>query len=163
MALLALATAAAVQAEPPRHLDTANVLPLALDDAFSFRKTQLFLNDPATFKPTVSPMIAFERQRLTLGAVTAIDERERQGNYFTFSWRAERAADVSVRLEYRTENLGPYVQAREVRYENAKGTMKTKFAITGEDFQEDGRVTAWRALLIVNNQIVGLTQSYLWN
>lgn len=162
VALIAIATAGAAAA-PPRHLDKANVLPLALDDAFSFRKTQLFLNDPQFFKPTVSPMIAFERDRMNLGAVTEIDRRERRGNYFTFSWRAQKAADVTIRLEYRTERLGPYVQAREVRYANARGSMKTKFAITGDDYLEDGRVNAWRALLIVNNQIVGLTQSFLWN
>ncbi len=163
MALLACALAGPGLAEPPLHLDKANVLPLALDDAFSFRKTKLFLNEPNTFKPTVSPMIAFDRARANFGAVTAQDQNELRGNYFTFFWRAEKKADVTVRLEYRTEKLGPYVQAREVRYEGVKGSLKTNFAIMGDDFLEDGRVNAWRALLIVDNRIVGLTQSYLWN
>jgi hypothetical protein len=41
--------------------------------------------------------------------------------------------------------------------------MKTAFKIIGDDYIEDGRITSWRALLIENGKIVGLTQSYLWN
>ena len=68
-----------------------------------------------------------------------------------------------MRLEYRQENLGSFVQAREVSCKDAKGSMKSEFDIIGDDYIEDGRVTAWRALLIENGRIVGLTQSYLWN
>ncbi len=157
------AASVAGMAEPPRLLEKANVLPLALDDHFQFRKTELFLNDPKQFKPSVNEMINFERERVNFGAVTEVDRRERRGNYFTFFWRAERKADITVRLEYRQGNLGSFVQAREVAYNNVKGTIKTKFAVIGDDYAEDGRVTAWRALLIEKGRIVGLTQSYLWN
>ena len=51
----------------------------------------------------------------------------------------------------------------EVSYDGAKGSMKTQFAIIGDDYSEDGRVTSWRALLIENGKIVGLTQSFLWH
>lgn len=144
-------------------LDKANVLPLALDDHFQFRKTSIFLNDSTLFKPTFDQMIAFERRRVNFKAITSFDKRERRGHYFTFFWRADRRADLTVRLEYRQEKLGPYVQAQEVGYENVHGTVKTKFAVIGDDYLDDGRVIAWRALLIENNRIVGLTQSYLWN
>ncbi|MDP9291877.1 MAG: hypothetical protein M3O82_05885 [Verrucomicrobiota bacterium] len=144
-------------------LEKANVLPLALDDHFQFRKTEIFLNDSTLFKPTFDQMIAFERKRVNFKAVTNLDKRERRGNYFTFFWRADRRTDLTVRLEYRQEKLGPYVQAQEVNYPGARGTLKTKFAVIGDDYADDGRVVAWRALLIENNRIVGLTQSYLWN
>src|SRR5687768_6398464 len=88
-------------AEPARLLEKPNALPLALDDAFSFRKTKTFLNDPELFRPTVDPMIAFERSRLNFGAVTQYDRRERYGHYFTFFWKARQQADLTVRLEYR--------------------------------------------------------------
>ena len=150
-------------ADPSRQLDKANVLPLALNDDFQFRKSQLFLNDPKTFKITDDPMTRFERERINFGAVTEVDKRQRQGNYFTFYWRAARAGDITVRLEYRQQNLGPYVMAKEVFYKDAKGSVKTQFKVVGDDFIQDGRVVAWRALLIENGRIVGLTQSNLWD
>jgi hypothetical protein len=165
LAVCALMTAAAPArcADPARQLDKANVLPLAMDDQFQFRKTELFLNDPKVMKPTSDQMISFERDRVNFKAVTSVDQKEREGQYFTFFWRAGRKADVVVRLEYRQENLGSYVQARELAYNEARGSMKSKFAVIGDDFLNEGHVTAWRALIIENGKIVGLTQSYLWN
>jgi len=147
----------------PRQLEKANVLPLALDDHFQFRKEMLFLNDPKFFTPTVDPTILFERERINYGAVDSVDKTARLGNYFTFFWRSTERADVTVRLEYRQENLGSYVQAREVSYTGAKGSMRTDFKIIGDDYHQDGRVTSWRALLIVDGKIVGLTASNLWD
>jgi len=158
-----VAVATGFCAEPPHLLEKAKVLPLALDDQFQFRKVVMFLNDPKKFKPTNNAMINFERARVNFKALTAADREQRTGQYFTFFWRTDRKADITVRLEYRQENLGSFVQAREVSCKEAKGSMKTGFEITGDDYIDDGRITAWRALLIENGRIVGLTQSYLWN
>jgi len=54
-------------------------------------------------------------------------------------------------------------RAKEVVYTGVKGTMKTDFKVTGDDYRQDGRVVAWRALLIENGKIVGLTASNLWD
>lgn len=163
--LLALAlcfAATAFSAETPPLIDKANVLPLALDDAFQFRKTKIFLNDPLALKPTTDPMIAFERARVNFGAVTAFDRRQRYGQYYTFFWRATRPADVTVRFEFRQEKLGAFVQAQEWQYKGAKGTLKTDFNVIGDDYTDDGAVTAWRAIVIENGKIVALNQSFLW-
>jgi hypothetical protein len=163
--LLSLAPANATLPETPqRRLEKANVLPLALDDRYQFRKVQEFLNDPKYIKPTVDPMVVFERQRINYGAVTSsVDRIERRGNYFTFFWRTKQPGPVTVRLEYREANLGSYVQAREVAYDSVRGTVETKFQVIGDDYLQDGRVISWRALLIADGKIVGLTQSYLWD
>jgi hypothetical protein len=161
--VLLCATSGLRAADAPRPILKAKVLPLALDDAFQFRKTKLFLNDPVHFKPTADQMIEMERDAVNFGAVTNTDRLDRRGHYFTFAWRADRRAEITVRLEYRQENLGSYVQAREVFYPDAKGTMTTKFAVTGDDYLEEGRIVAWRAVLIEKGKIVGLTQSFLWN
>ena len=162
--LVSLALAATdLCAEPARLLQKANVLPLALDDAFQFRKTKTQLNDPRTNKPTIDPMIAFERARLNFGAVNNVDRQERYGHYFTFFWRADRKSNVTVRLEYRQENLGAYVQAQEKSYSNAKGTMTSEFKVIGDDYNQEGKITAWRAVIIENGRIVALNQSFLWN
>lgn len=161
-ALLALAVSGSF-AEPARIIEKANVLPLALDDAFQFRKSKLYLNDPKLAKPTTDAAINFERQRINFGAVNQYDRQQRQGHYMTFYWRTKRPADVTVRLEYRQDRLGSYVQARELYYTNARGTLRTEFRIIGDDYLEDGKITAWRALIIENGRIVALNQSFLWN
>lgn len=160
---LAPAIAKAAPEPSPRRLEDANVLPLALDDRYQFRKVQEFLNDPRYTKPTVDPMVIFERQRVNYGAVTAIDHLQLRGHYYTFFWRTRQPGPVTVRFEYRQANLGSYVQAKEVSYASARGTMETRFQVIGDDYLNDGRVISWRTLLIADGEIVGLTQSYLWD
>lgn len=147
----------------PRLLTQANVVPLALDPAFSFRKTKLFLHDRKIEKPSTNEMINFERERLGYGAISNDEVEAREGHYFDFWWHAARPAHITVRLEYRQQNLGAYVQAQEVDVPLAQGTVETKFKIVGDDYRREGRVTAWRALLIENGKAVALTQSFLWN
>jgi len=148
---------------PIRQLEKADVLPLALDGHFEFRKTKLFLNDPITFPITLDQTINFERQRINFKAVTAVDRQQRLGNYFTFFWRATKKADLTLRLEYQQAKLGKYVMAKEIDYPHFKGSQQSDFAVVGDDFTGFGRVTAWRALLIENNRIVALSQSFLWD
>jgi hypothetical protein len=147
----------------PTQLDKANVLPLALNDAFEFRKTKIFLNEPELFKPTTEDMISFERQRINFGAVTALDRQQRYGQYYTFFWRTQRKADLTIRFEYRQQKLGAYVQAKELFYPAVKGSVQSQFNVIGDDYAEEGKVVAWRAVLIEGGKIVGLTQSFLWN
>jgi len=160
-----------------------------LSKDFEFRKTKLyFLSDkppkpserarqttsalkPGTLSGT-SPSqktltlqdvpITFERQYRLFGALTQLDQRQRFGDYFDFFWRAKRLADVSVRLEYRQENLHDHVQAQEISYRNVRGTRKTEFKVIGDDYLDDGRVIAWRCLLIENGRIVAENRSYMW-
>ena len=149
-------------APTPRLLEKANVLPLALDGAFSFQKQTILLHDPVFRRAGRLDMMEFERGRVSYKAVTGEEVRSRFGQYFAFWWRARREADLTVRLEYRQENLGPYVLAQEIPVPRAKGTVETKFQVTGDDYNRDGKVLAWRALLIEDGKIVALRQSYLW-
>jgi len=154
---------AGIAAEHPRALDKANVLPLALDDAFQFRKTISFLNDPELAKPSFDQMINFNRARIDYGAVNGYERRLRYGHYFTFFWKSARKADLTVRFEYRQQNLGAFVQAKEFTYTDAKGSYKSEFQVIGDDYAEEGKISGWRVVLIENGKIVGLTQSFLWN
>lgn len=139
------------------------VLPLALEEDFSFRKVKQYHLDPEEQRPVLDPMVDFERLRLMRGAITAMDRRERFGNYFTFFWRAAREANLKVRLEFRQERLGPYVLAQEIDYGTVRGNFRTDFQVTGDVYLDDGRVTSWRAVLIEDDRIVASTQSFLWN
>jgi hypothetical protein len=174
--------------EEPRIVEKPAPLPIALNKDFEFRKTKLyFLSEQApkqsqrarqttsTFKPGGSGSspsqktltlqdvpITFERQYRLFGAVTLLDQRQRFGDYFDFFWRAKRPADVTVRLEYRQEKLHDHVQAQEISYRNVRGTHKTEFKVIGDDYLDDGRVIAWRCLLIENGRIVAENRSYMW-
>jgi hypothetical protein len=189
-ALISLAIAGPSQAArervEPRIVEKVTPLPVALNSDFEFRKTKLFFLSEKAPKPSEgarqettkiggkssSPSqktatlqdapITFERQYRMFGAVTALDQRQRFGNYFDFFWRAKRPSDVTVRLEYRQEKLHEHVQAQEISYQNVHGTLKTEFKVIGDDYFDDGRVTAWRCLLIENGRIVAENRSFMW-
>ena len=185
--LLALsASSEGARREEPRIVEKVTPLPVAVDKDFEFRKTKLFLlsekpsmagqrtrqttstlgaksTSPSQKTATLQDVpITFERQYRMFGAVTALDQRQRFGNYFDFFWRAKRPSDVTVRLEYRQEKLHEHVQAQEITYRNVRGTHKTEFKVIGDDYFDDGRVIAWRCLLIANGQIVAENRSYMW-
>jgi hypothetical protein len=164
--LAMLVGGAMVRAENPLPIESANVLPLSISDDFEFRKFQIFRNALAapgsTPIPTKDLMVDFERKHRMWGALDAADVSARTGQYFTFFWRAKRPASLTVRLEYRQANLKNYVQAREAYYAKAKGSHSTEFDIVGNDYETDGPITSWRAVLIEDRKIVGLLQSRTW-
>jgi hypothetical protein len=159
---LLLFAAGNVSAEPAKLVPKPRVFPLQLDDAITFRKTKIFINDPVLFKQSQDDMLTFERQHVNFGAITQYDRQQRFGSYYTFFWRATRRADVTVRFEYRQEKLGSYVQAQERTYPAAKGNFESKFAVIGDDYNNEGKVTSWRAIIIEDGKIVALNQSFLW-
>jgi hypothetical protein len=172
--------------EEPKVIEKVTPLPVALDPNFEFRKTKLFFlsekapkaserahqttstlgaksNSPNQKTATLQDApIVFERQYRLYGAVTTLDRRQRYGDYFDFFWRAKRPSDVTVRLEYRQEKLHEHVQAQEITYRSVRGTHKTEFQVIGDDYFDDGRVIAWRCLLISNGRIVAENRSFLW-
>jgi hypothetical protein len=179
--LLALFAAASLfAADQARILAKVNPLPVALSDDFQFRKTKLFYCSevvPKAKKSLTSALnanpnnptagiaeasLGFERTYRLYGAISNAERNQLYGNYMDFFWRVKRPANVTVRLEYRQEKLRAFVQAREISYENVKGNRKTEFAIIGDDYLQDGRVIAWRCLLIENGHIVAENRSYLW-
>jgi hypothetical protein len=182
-----LPTALRAESQPePKLLAKVTPLPVALSDEFEFRKVKLyFLSEkpprlktrhamslnPGAYASDIGQQavinqdssLAFERQYRLFGAVTALDVRQRLGDYLDFFWRAKRPADVTVRLEYRQEKLHDLIQGQEVSYTNVHGTHETEFRVVGDDYLDDGRVTAWRCLLIENGRIVAERRSYMWD
>jgi len=173
--------------EEPKVVDKITPLPKALDPNFEFRKTKLFFmsekgglkpserarqetskvggksNSPSQKTATLQDApIVFERQYRLYGAITGLDQRQRFGNYFDFFWRTKIPSDVTVRLEYRQEKLHEHTQAQEITYRNVRGTHRTEFKVIGDDYFDDGRVIAWRCLLIANGRIVAENRSFLW-
>ena len=186
LAFTAVSVCARGVREEPKVIEKVTPLPVALDPNFEFRKTKLFFmsekgpkpserahdssnkvggkgNQPNQKTATLQDApIVLERQYRLYGAVTGLDMRQRVGNYFDFFWRSKRPADVTVRLEYRQEKLHEHTQAQEITYSNVRGTHKTEFKVIGDDYFDDGRVIAWRCLLIANGRIVAENRSFLW-
>jgi hypothetical protein len=185
LALMLLVSGLKAATEEATLLRTVRPLPVALDPAFQFRKTKLFLmpeqapntakekpdkngetnKNPAASKSTAvvqEASITFERQYRLFGAVTKLDQHQRFGNYFDFFWRAKRPADLVVRLEYRQEKLHHHIQAQEISYGNVNGNHKTEFKVIGDDYFDGGRVIGWRCLLVENGKIVAEDRSFLW-
>ncbi len=161
LAFVLLAACAAPE-KPPIYLEKANVLPLQLNARFQFRKQDTFFNDPRHYVATLSDSMQFYRLRLNYGVITPRDYDDVTGNFFTFFWWAHERADVTMRLEYRQAALGDYVMAQERYYPDAEGSYKSDFRVTGDEYLEHGRVTEWRALLIVDGRIVAFRQSFMW-
>ncbi len=181
LSILAALCAANLSAAPAvKILTKVDRLPVALSDDFQFRKTKLFelTVTPPRIRKSISQSVSanpdnptagiaaaslgFERTYRLHGAISNADRNQRYGNYMDFFWRVKRPANVTIRLEYRQEKLRSFIQAREISYPSAKGNNKTEFAIIGDDYLQDGRVTAWRCLLIENGKIVAENRSYLW-
>ena len=160
-------------------------LPLALNSDFQFRKAKIYTlpqnlprnkgqkgNNPSdmtsktAFKSRTVAQEAslnFERSYRMYGAVTALDQRQRFGQYFDFFWRAKRPSDLTVRFEYKQEKLRAFVQAKEQAYQNVRGTNHSGFRVVGDEYFDDGQVLAWRCLLIEHGRIVAEKRSFLWD
>jgi len=187
LALMAVSVSGRGVRDEPKVIEKVTPLPVALDPNFQFRKTKLFFMSEKGPKPSERARdssskvggkksdqygektataqdapIVFERQYRMYGAVTGLDMRQRFGNYFDFFWRTKVPSDVTVRLEYRQEKLHQHTQAQEITYRNVRGTHRTEFKVIGDDYFDDGRVIAWRCLLIANGRIVAENRSFLW-
>jgi hypothetical protein len=161
--LLSVALSSCATPPPPAtKLEKANVLPLAINDNFQFRKAKLYYFNDLPQPPTTSEPVIFERARMERDVLNNYDRDRLHGNYYTIFWRTSERADVTIRLEYRQAALGDYVMAQEHYYPEAKGSYQSEFKVIGDDYQEFGRVTSWRALLIVDGRIVALKQSFMW-
>ena len=160
-------------------------LPLALNPDFQFRKAKIYTlsqnlprnkgqrgsnpvnqTSKASFKSSSviqEASLNFERSYRMYGAVTALDQRQRFGQYFDFFWRAKRPTDVTVRFEYKQEKLRAFVQAKEQAYQKVRGTNRSEFRVVGDEYFDDGQVLAWRCLLIEHGRIVAEKRSFLWD
>lgn len=148
----------------PVAIPTGVPLPLALDDAYELEKVFAVLVDPAVNGRVDTPWMKIEQDRRYYGAINDFERRQRDGHAYTVHWKAKPSVpgEITVRFEYRQQRLGSHVQTQEVQYSKVSGRQRTEFTVQGDDYHQDGAVTAWRILLIEQGRIVGLQQSFLW-
>ena len=112
---------------------------------------------------TPDPMVRFEQQHYLHGAITAEERNARQGHYYTLWWdTVDTSTPTTVRFQYRQLETGPQVHVIEVPIDSINSRNKTKINVTGQAYQTNGRVTAWRATILRNGQEVAEEKSYLW-
>jgi hypothetical protein len=112
---------------------------------------------------TFDRSLAFERQYLLRGAVTASDQRERAGQYYSFLWKADdRTQPVTVKFQYRQANTGLETFVAQEEVTTVKRSNWTKFQIIGPPYYEKGRVTSWKLTLERGGEVLASQQSYLW-
>jgi hypothetical protein len=107
--------------------------------------------------------IAFERQYILHGAVTAADQQERAGQYYSFLWKVtDRTQPVTVKFQYRQANTGLEIQEMIQEVTDVRRSNWSKFQVTGPAYNVNGRVTAWKLTLSRAGEVLGSEQSYLW-
>jgi len=111
--------------------------------------------------PDADPMARMEKHRRLRGAVSLEQRRERLGQYYTVLWNDPAAgAPVTVTFEYQQGGSRVKRMTRDFPADAVEG--RAEFAITGDDFFENGRVLAWRVTLDRGGNEVASRQSYLW-
>jgi hypothetical protein len=107
--------------------------------------------------------IAFERQYLLRGAVTAAEQQERAGQYYSFLWKVtDRSQPVTLKFQYRQANTGLETQVMTQEVVNVRRSNWSKFQVTGPAYHGNGRVTAWKLSLERGSEVLASQQSYLW-
>ena len=128
----------------------------------SIANAKYFLLDPAKQPVSVDPMIRFEQRHHLRGAITSEERKERYGHYYVFWWNDRALTPAVIRLEYRQENTGVKTKVQEFAVNAPYPKNRTRFQVTGADYQIGGRVTSWRVSIIRDGKIIAHDQSYLW-
>ena len=117
-------------------------------------------------KPIIvmDPAITFERQHYLYGAVTKAEVMNRGGHYYTIDWKVDdRSLPVTVRFEYRQANNGLATKVLEENINEVGRWNTTKFQVTGDEYNTNGRVTSWRVTLMRGKEELVSKASYVWN
>ena len=107
--------------------------------------------------------IRAEMNKRLHGAVTKEERALRMGDYYHVRWHGLGGRKpVKILFEYRQARTG----ARILRYEAiapASSEGDRQIRIWGEDFRDNGRVSAWRVSLYEGSEVVAQKQSFLWD
>lgn len=113
------------------------------------------------------PMVRFEKKHLLYGAITQQEKKLRSGHYYIFDWLNPNWKNpnesITVRFEYRQKQTGSKTHRKDFKPSRSQSLKnKTKIKITGREYLQNGKVTAWRFSIIRGNSVIASDQSYLW-
>jgi hypothetical protein len=112
-----------------------------------------------------SEVVRGEKLKRLHGAVSAAERRDRLGQYFSVQWdgpAGRESEPVRIAFDYRQAVSASKLLSMEQEFAGtARG--KTEFRVTGEAYQEGGRVLAWRVRLFRGGELVETRHSYMWD
>ena len=128
----------------------------------SLKVRQFHLREPDAADKKLAQMVRGEQMYRLKGAVTLEERKERLGDYYTVTWRARGAQPTHVVMDYQQAVTGAKVlsQSRDLSPGVAGG--KEEFRVVGDDYNQGGRVLAWRIRLLQGNRVLAEKRSYLW-
>lgn len=114
---------------------------------------------------TIDPMVRGEKQRRLHGAVSVAEQQERLGAYYTAVWHDSAGAgrgEVEVLLEYQQGATASKVLRQSRKFPAASTTGRADFAVTGANYQKNGRVLAWQITLSRGGRVLASERSHMW-
>jgi hypothetical protein len=115
------------------------------------------------FQQNVDLMARGEVQRLLHGAVTVEERRQKVGQYYQVVWNQpdSSSSEVEIVFDYLQAGSGSKVKSLERRFP-AQDRVDAHFSVVGSDYQQNGRVLAWRVSVKRNGTVIASKQSYMW-
>jgi hypothetical protein len=126
-------------------------------------KVHYYRFDPKKRIVTADPSISFEQKYYTYGASSDEEQIARKGMYFNVHWAVkDRSQPVKVVLQYRQAKTGSTLYTKEVDAAEIKGSNTTEVSVTGDEWNTNGDITAWKVALMRGKDEVAEHHSYLW-
>jgi len=151
-----------VKGTKPRPLEAWD-LPTELDGKVKLKKIYDFLNDKSKTPTGGDKALEYEFKYFDHGAVTQAQIASRKGHYYIVNWATDGPAEpLTLRFDYRQKNTRDRVNTVEIPYQQAKGSMKGTFSVTGDSYTTDGDVISWRISVVRNGKIIAQKKSFVW-
>ena len=129
------------------------------DQALKVRQFHLRDVDPADEE---AQMVRGEQNYRLKGAVTLDERRERLGQYYTVSWNSSAGRPTRLVMDFQQAATGSTVKRMSRDLPPKKSAGKVEFRVAGSDYNQGGRVLAWRIRLLAGDQVLREKRSYLW-
>lgn len=110
-------------------------------------------------------MVKMEKLRRLHGSVSMAERAQKLGQYYTLVWYDQEGVgqgDVELILQYQQGGSGSRIKRVARTFPASQTEGQVEFAVTGDDYQKNGRVLAWKATLQRDKRVIATRQSYLW-
>jgi len=142
---------------------TPLIPPLDVKGKVKLKKIYDFLNDKSKTPTGGDKALEYEFKYFDHGAVTQAQIASRKGHYYIVNWATDGPAEpLTLRFDYRQKNTRDKVNTVEIPYQQAKGSMKGTFSVTGDSYTTDGDVISWRISVVRNGKIIAQKKSFVW-
>jgi len=108
------------------------------------------------------PLIQMQTDHRMYGIVDPKKREERIGQYYRISWKNPQGKQAT-KLVFKYQRSADKGDVRQQIFELSTGVRGfVEVPIIGKDLATKGRILAWRAELLENNEIIASKESYLW-